>query len=156
MEFLPCQERALLKQIILKRAEGVSVRKAVKDLAMGDEKLALRYQNKFRSALKSNAPLVNEIVSEIKKSKGEVEIKLTRKNKEPKFNDVLVGRLKKEINSLFERTFIELKKENALLREEIISLNEKNAKLRKLLYGNEKSNAVAEYFLSAGQKDLLQ
>lgn len=156
VEFLPCQERALLKQIILKRADGVSVRKAVKDLAMGDEKLALRYQNKFRSTLKSNASLVNEIVSEIKKSKGEVEIKLTRKNKEPKFNEVLVGRLKKEINSLFERTFIELKKENALLREEIISLNEKNAKLRKLLYGNEKSNAVAEYFLSAGQKDLLQ
>ena len=36
--------------------------------------------------------------------------------------------IKKEINSLFERTFIELKKENALLREELSVIKDKNAK----------------------------
>ena len=156
VEFLPCQEKALLKQIIKMRADGVSVRKAVRDLAKGDEKLALRYQNKFRSMLRTNASLVNEIISEVKNANGNAEIYLTRKYKEPKFNEVLVGRLKKEINSLFDKTFIELKKENYLLKEEIISLTDKNAKLRKLLYGNEKLNDVAEYFLSAGQKGLYQ
>ena len=56
---------------------------------------------------------------------------------------------------MFERTFIELKKENALLREELSVIKDKNAKLRKLLYGEEKTNAVAEYFLSSGQKELI-
>ena len=64
--FTPCQERALLKQILLKKGQGVSVRRAVRELSCGDEKLALRYQNKYRSLLISKKELVLEIINEIK------------------------------------------------------------------------------------------
>ena len=154
VEFLPCQERALLTQIIKKKMDGFSVRKAVKALALGEEKLALRYQNKFRSLLKTSPSLVKEIVSNIKGA-SDIDLALSKRSAKPKFNEMQVVRLKKEINSLFERTFIELKKENALLREELSVIKDKNAKLRKLLYGEEKTNAVAEYFLSSGQKELI-
>ena len=144
--FYPCQERALLKQILLKKNQGVSVRKAVKELALGDEKLALRYQNKFRGLIKGNKSLVLEVIEEIKKTDKDFSVNLYSE-KQANFNKVQVVRLKKEINSLFERTFIELKKENQQLKQE-------NNRLKSLLFLENKST-MKDFFDSEDKKDLL-
>ena len=115
-EFLPCEERALLKQILLKKGQGSSVRKIVKDLANGDEKLALRFQNKYRGLIKNNKGLVNEVIEQIKEQDENFSVNI--KDREVSFNKMQMVRLKKEINSLFERTFTSLKKENLFLKEE--------------------------------------
>ena len=146
MEFYPCEERALLKQVLLKKGSGVSVRKAVKELALGDEKLALRYQNKFRGLVKGNKSLVLEVIEEIKKTDKDFSVNLLS-NREVNFNKVQAFRLKKEINSLFERTFLGLKKENLALKEE-------NGRLKSLLrFGD--SNATKEFFATENKRDLL-
>ena len=152
LEFSPCEERALIKQILKMKGDGVSVRRAVKELARGDEKLALRYQNKYRSLLKSKKSLVIEIVSELKGEKEGFSVSLGREKKFPVFSEVQVGRLKKEINSLFERTFSSLRKENAFLSQENARLREQNEQMRKILYGERGENSVQTYFLNGEKK----
>ena len=39
----------ILKEILLQKSKGVSVRRAVLNLSKGDDKLMLRYQNKYRN-----------------------------------------------------------------------------------------------------------
>ncbi len=154
-EFSPCEEHALLKQIFKKKWEGISVRKAVQDLSKGDNKLALRYQNKYRGLIKKDKKLVLQIISELKQEIPDFNIELHRGEKEVAFNEIQVRRLKNEINSLFERTFIELKKENAILREENEKINRQNVKLREILCGKEEQNSVLSYFFGGDKKDLI-
>jgi capsular polysaccharide biosynthesis protein len=59
------EEKELIKQILTLKSQGVSVRRAVYQLANNDVKKALRYQNKYRNALK-NKGLIEEVVKEIK------------------------------------------------------------------------------------------
>lgn len=47
--------KSLLTEINLGKARGQSVRKTIFRLAAGDEKLALRYQNKYRAIIKKQA-----------------------------------------------------------------------------------------------------
>ena len=144
-EFLPCEERALLKQILLKKGQGSSVRRIVKDLANGDEKLALRFQNKYRGLIKNNKGLVNEVIEEIKEQDKNFSVNI--KDREVSFNKMQMVRLKKEINSLFERTFTSLKKENLFLKEE-------NNKLKTLLFSNDKEG-IKNFFSITNKEDLL-
>ena len=57
--------RSLIREVLMARAKGVSVRACVQTLARGDRKLMLRYQNKYRSVLKSKPYLIREIMEEI-------------------------------------------------------------------------------------------
>ncbi|MDR0897446.1 MAG: hypothetical protein LBN04_06275, partial [Oscillospiraceae bacterium] len=50
------------------RAQGISVRACVQNLAGGDRKAMLRYQNKYRSVLKTRPGMVREIMEEIANS----------------------------------------------------------------------------------------
>ena len=43
------EDKKMIKDVLLLKSEGYSVRRAIFNLTKGDEKLALRYQNKFRS-----------------------------------------------------------------------------------------------------------
>ena len=144
-EFLPCQERALLKQILIKKGDGVSVRKAVKELAKKDEKLALRFQNKYRGLIKNNKSLVKSVIDEIKEKNKNFNVNIEKK--EVCFNKVQVIRLKQEINSLFERTFTSLKKEN-------LSLKEENNRLKSLLLLGDK-DICKNFFSKENKEDLL-
>lgn len=144
-EFLPCQERALLKQILLKKGQGVSVRKIVKELANNDEKLALRFQNKYRGLLKNNKNLIQDVIAEIKEQDKNFNVNI--KDREITFNKVQIIRLKKEINLLFERTFTSLKKENLALKEE-------NNRLKSLLFSSDKE-LLKNFFSTKKQEDLL-
>lgn len=55
----------LMEQVIRARAEGHSVRSCLQQMAQGDHSLMLRYQNKYRSVLKSRPELVNDIVEKL-------------------------------------------------------------------------------------------
>ncbi len=65
IEFDDGEERSLIKKIISAKCDGKSVRRAINDLAEGDSKRALRYQNKYRNAIKNKPTLINEIVDEL-------------------------------------------------------------------------------------------
>jgi len=62
--FTPDEVRNLVREVLKARARGTSVRACVYSLAEGDRKLMLRYQNKYRSVLKSRPGLIREILAE--------------------------------------------------------------------------------------------
>ncbi len=154
VEFFPCQERALLRQILKKKGAGISVRRAVMELAGGNDKLALRFQNKFRSLLKVNKSLVNRVVAELKEEDNNFSASLGRERTNFGVSEVQVARLKKEINGLFERIFIDLKRENQRLSKENARLNAQNSEMYKLIYGTDMTNSVEMYFSHGGKKGL--
>ncbi len=55
----------LVRNVLIAKGRGISVRKAIFDLAGGDAKTALRLQNKYRSCLKSHRDRVERIVAEL-------------------------------------------------------------------------------------------
>lgn len=57
--------RALVREVLTARAKGISVRSCVQSLAGGDRKLMLRYQNKYRSVLKSRPNMVRQIIEDM-------------------------------------------------------------------------------------------
>lgn len=63
--FTDAEVYELVKCVLVARGRGVSVRKAIYELAKGDAKKALRYQNKYRSVLRSHRELVEKIMSEL-------------------------------------------------------------------------------------------
>lgn len=60
------EERTVLKTILIDNKK--SVRATCLMLANGDKKLAIRYQNKYRNSLKSNAKVIRYLVEEIQDS----------------------------------------------------------------------------------------
>lgn len=59
------QVRKLVRDVLSARAKGISVRACVSSLAGGDRKLMLRYQNKYRSVLKTRPAMIREIMDEM-------------------------------------------------------------------------------------------
>lgn len=58
--------RRLVEYVLTARGEGKSVRRAIFELAEGDPKAALRYQNKYRSVLKSHRDIVESVLADLK------------------------------------------------------------------------------------------
>ena len=53
--FVPFEDsevRSLIEDVLIAKGRGISVRKAIAAMSGGDEKKALRYQNKYRSVLR--------------------------------------------------------------------------------------------------------
>ena len=94
----------MLKKVLLERSKGVSVRKAIRDLSEGDEKLMLRMQNKYRNLVKKQPERVRRVAEE-----AGVPVEKT----------FLQRRLEREIDALYERIAADLKEENARLRAEL-------------------------------------
>ena len=55
----------LMEQVLTARAEGQSVRACLQKLSGGDHSLMLRYQNKYRSVIKSRPDYVHEVVERL-------------------------------------------------------------------------------------------
>ena len=55
----------LVKSVITARAQGMSVRACVRRLAGGDRTLMLRYQNKYRSTIRTRPELVKKVMEEL-------------------------------------------------------------------------------------------
>lgn len=136
------EEKDLVKQVLLLKNDGKSVRSAINELAKGDLKLALRYQNKYRNFIKNKKEELENLLEEIKREKG-VEIELETKDNQVTFNEIQIKRLKSEINGLVNRISLDLQRENKTLKERIEFLQKENLKLSRLLYGN---SMPIEYF----------
>ncbi len=109
---------AALKSILKEKAKGMSVRRAIKNIAAGDDKLMLRLQNKYRNVLKKQPERVREMAESLG---------LKTPNLSPKTSGktLLQRRLEEEINALCERLTKPLQEENARLKERIAYLEGK-------------------------------
>lgn len=138
--FSSCDEKELIKNILLLTSQGVSVRSAVLKLASGDAKLSLRYQNKYRSIKRTKPELIAQTLKELN---------LQEKNHEniPQIPEFLIAKLKKEINGLVDSVSLTIKKENAYLKKRILYLETENCKLSSLLKSRVAKNQVQDYFI---------
>ena len=131
-EFTEEETNAALKSILLEKSKGMSVRRAICNLAKGDDKLMLRLQNKYRNTLKKEPLKIAALARELGLreeaeraewyAKGENE-PAQQKPAAPN-RDFLRRRLENEINALYDRLAQALKAENARLREENQKLKE--------------------------------
>ena len=67
--FVPFTEEevvALMDEVLRARSKGHSVRSCLQRMADGDHSLMLRYQNKYRSIIKTRPDLVNSIVEKLR------------------------------------------------------------------------------------------
>lgn len=104
----------ILREIIKQKQKGISVRRAVLTLAQGDDKLMLRYQNKYRNVLSKQPERIERLMREC----GLYE------------RDDARERLEAEINGLYDRLAESLKEENKKLTALIKRLTDENALLK--------------------------
>lgn len=97
----------MLKRVLTEKSKGVSVRRAIRNLSDGDEKLMLRMQNKYRNLLKKQPERVR---------------RAAREAGLPEEKSFLQRRLEREIDALYERIAADLREENARLRAELEKL----------------------------------
>ena len=128
-----------IRSILKEKAKGVSVRKAIFQLAEGDDKLMLRLQNKYRNTLKKSPEKIAALEREMfgreltkqQKGRGRYALNgmdgLTNAGK-----DALQKRLEREINALYDRLARSLKAENDRLSEENGRLRAEVERLQKL------------------------
>lgn len=64
--FAPDEVEALLERVLTARAQGMSVRACVRDLAEGDHTKMLRYQNKYRSTIRTRPELVQRVMERLR------------------------------------------------------------------------------------------
>lgn len=59
------QVHTLLRQVLIARGQGKSVRACVMEMSGGDRALMLRYQNKYRAVLRKNPLLIEQTIQEL-------------------------------------------------------------------------------------------
>lgn len=116
-EFTEEETDSVLCSILKEKSKGVSVRRAICNLAKGDDKLMLRLQNKYRNILKKQPERIEAIAAELG-------IRPTEKS-------FLQRRLETEINALYDRLTQSLKEENVRLSNENIRLRRENEALKR-------------------------
>ncbi len=104
----------ILKAILKERSRGISVRRAVLNLAGGDDKLMLRYQNKYRNVLAKQPEKIKRLMQDAGY---------------PVTDD---GRkaIEDKINSLYDELNASLKEENKRLTAVIKKLTDENFLLK--------------------------
>ncbi|MDE6597829.1 MAG: hypothetical protein K2K60_04235 [Clostridia bacterium] len=115
MQFSEEETDAMLKEILTQKSRGISVRKAVLNLAKGDDKLMLRYQNKYRNVLTKQPERIEKLMHECGISGG---------------TDAARKKLEDEINGLYDRLAASLKEENKKLTAIIKKLTDENSLLK--------------------------
>ena len=147
------EERELVEKVLIAKSQGRSCRSTILELANGDSKLALRYQNKYRNAIKNNPVLVEEIIEELKNKGVKFESELHSTNNY--VSDAVITRFKNEINSSIDKNVIKIKNENRVLRERVGFLERENLKLVKILYGDNLNTTAVKFFGGANGQDVL-
>lgn len=128
-----------IRSILKEKAKGVSVRKAIFQLAQGDDKLMLRLQNKYRNTLKKTPEKIAALEREMfgreltKQQKGRGRYVFSGTDGLANAGkDALQKRLEREINALYDRLARSLKAENDRLSEENGRLRAEVERLQKL------------------------
>ena len=65
--FTPEETRQLLREVLMARGRGMSVRACVMQMAGGSQSRMLRYQNKYRTILKHRPDLIAEVCEELRR-----------------------------------------------------------------------------------------
>ncbi len=104
----------ILKAILQERSRGISVRRAVLNLAGGDDKLMLRYQNKYRNVLAKQPERLEKLM------------------RDAGYNVSDDGRkaIEDKINHLYDELNASLKEENKRLTSVIKKLTDENFLLK--------------------------
>lgn len=102
----------VLRAILTEKSKGISVRRAVLNLAGGDDKLMLRYQNKYRNVLTKQPERIKKLMRECG---------ISEEDKE---------KVEKEIDGLYDRLAASLREENSRLRQQLEELTRENALLK--------------------------
>ena len=123
VNFTKDEEKRLIDGVEKGVKTGKSVRKTISELAGGDEKLALRFQNKYRN--------------------------IKCRNNKKVFNDksAAYSEIADKINGLVDRIGRSLRNENERLKRKVEMLTEENAMLKKHLT----KSLVKEYFTSENE-----
>ena len=106
----------MLKAILEQKSKGVSVRKAALKLSGGDDKLMLRYQNKYRNVLAKQPDRIDKLMREC--------------GLDTDGTDFARKKLEDEINGLYDRLASGLKEENKRLTMIIKKLTDENSLLK--------------------------
>lgn len=112
--FTPQETDEILSAILRQKCKGVSVRRAVCNLADGDKKLMLRYQNKYRNTLVKEPERIENLL----KSCGITE------------PDYAIKQVEEQINGLYDRLAASLREENIRLNVVIKRLTDENKLLK--------------------------
>lgn len=126
IEFTRIEERALLYSVFKGITQGKSVRKVINELSGGREKLALRYQNKYRNLIKRNTALVDEIIELVRKELGDCAVYKIKKQEKCKDYE----RLERQINVMLDNIIRKIKQENETIKKRAKYLEEENHKLK--------------------------
>ena len=132
-EFTDEETDDAIRSILAEKSKGLSVRRAIFNLANGDDKLMLRLQNKYRNTLKKEPMRIANIAKEMGLTEEHFSSRASKKQSSvPTLpdKDFLQRRLEKEINALYERLAQALKAENERLREENARLKAENQKVK--------------------------
>lgn len=148
------EENELIKKVIAGHLEGRSVRSIIIELAKGDAKLALRYQNKFRNAVKNKPELIKEMISITAKNGQTLDLTAKRQPIFSVTNESQVKRLKSEIDNLISKISASLKKENERLKARLITLETENKRLISILYQRQPADAK-NFFKIQTQKEFI-
>lgn len=132
-EFTDEETDDAIRSILAEKSKGLSVRRAIFNLANGDDKLMLRLQNKYRNTLKKEPMRIANIAKEMGLTEEHFSSRASKKQSSvPTLpdKDFLQRRLEKEINALYDRLAQALKAENERLREENARLKAENQKVK--------------------------
>ena len=155
VEFDGTEERTLIKNVLIRKSKGESVRSAIMSLSEGDAKRALRYQNKYRNAIKNKPNLIQEILAELKSDGCYVSLDKRDVNEKNIVSDAQFKKLKEEINGLVGRINESVRKENEYLKNRVGGLERENLKLCNLLFGTERPDSTFEYFKEKSKRKML-
>lgn len=104
----------LMEQVLVARAQGQSVRSCLQKLADGDHSRMLRYQNKYRSVIKSRPEYVKQMVDRLN-AEG-VQCDTPKVNHSPSENTVF-GRIFYAIHTKFTHSKPEIAKKEGFPRQ---------------------------------------
>ncbi len=130
-EFSQEETDSVLKSILQEKSKGISVRRAIFNLAGGDDKLMLRLQNKYRNTLKKEPERIAllaqnmGLTEEAEKARSYVNGAEKKQERVKPDQEFLRRRLENEINALYDRLAQALKTENERLRAENEKLKER-------------------------------
>ena len=138
-EFTLAEEKELLYLIAKGVAQGKSVRKTLLEISCGSEKLALRYQNKFRNLVRNNSPL---IALAIKKVEEETGVKVFFQKRKKSIEQKLI---ESKINQMLQDIINGVNEKNRLLQLEKSKLEKENALLKKVVKNTMKDKRFKEF-----------
>jgi hypothetical protein len=104
----------ILRAILKEKSKGISVRRAVLNLSKGDDKLMLRYQNKYRNVAAKDPERIKRLLKECKLDSSDGGQKA----------------IEDKINELYDGLASALKKENSALKGMIKKLTDENYLLK--------------------------